>query len=155
MAKSYLIGNSYLKNLLATINETEVLPDINEFVQQIFLIKDTDLDMDTLCVEYFKRHQFGFQCLRCKLNDFDVSEELAKILFKALLEKNYKEAVAVFDHLGIIKRDLQVVLLPLLIEHQVKLFKENIRVRFENNATNRLLGDYRTRLIDALVREAL
>lgn len=73
----------------------------------------------------------------------------------ACLELNFKEAVAIFDHLALIKPDLQEILLHLLIDHQVKLFKENIRVRFHNNQTNRLLNDYRKKLIEALVSEAI
>lgn len=153
--KKYQIKEYYLKNLLMTVNQTEILPDINEFVQQIFFENDNSFEIDALCVIYYQRHEHGFQYLRLKLSDYDVSDELAKTIFRACLELNFSEATAVFDHLSLSKPDLQEVLIPLIIEHQVKLFRETIRVRFQENKTNRLLSDYRTKLIEALVSEAI
>ncbi len=153
--EKYQISEYYLKNLLKTIVDINKLPDIKEFVQHIFLENDNSLEIDSLCVQFFKRHKFGFQYLRCKLIDFKVSEELAKTIFNTCLEMNFKEAVAMFDHLALSKPDLQEVLLPIIIDRQVRLFKDTIRVRFRENKTNRLLNDYRQKLINALVKEAI
>lgn len=153
--KKYQIQEFYIRDLLSEVNSMEVLPDINQFVQQIFYSQNNSPEIDDLCIQYFKRYKHGFQYLQLRIDGYEVSDELAKKIFAICLELDLKASASFFDHLCFDKPDLQVVLYPLIIDQQIKMFQNTIRIRFHENKTNRLLNDYRQKLIEALVSEAI